>query len=255
MTDTVKRWWLDMTEHQLINHLTVKMKYPQPLVADIVAKVGKAKTERRTSRIRETQVKRQWAKVLDPARTELKTVRVMKRQTQQAEPVDDAKWNALCHYEAVLVGVIARIRHEMYDEDENLLTPNQVIAQRKAAGKNFIPPNNGEHWTDWVLRSERKAVYDSFNQVKQPKRGKAKEPFARVIPRKQYKAQRGALVERLQIDLAQAEQEYELATDPEEQERLNDLIQRMHQANYLIDKLAPNAPLPKSWQDLLEKLQ
>ena len=252
MTDTVKRWWLDMTEHQLINHLTVKLKYPPPLVATIAARVKQARDERRTTRIRETQVKRQWTKVIDPARTELKTVRVMKRQAQQVEPIDEARWNALCHYEAVLVGVIARIRGVMLDEDGNLLTPNQVIAQRKAAGKNFIPPNNGEHWTDWVLRSERGAVVNSFSQVKQPKRGKAKEPFARVIPRKQYKAQRGALVERLQIDLAQAESEYEMTTDPEEQKRLNDLIQRMHQANYLIDKLEPNAPLPATWHGLLK---
>lgn len=252
MTDNVKRWWLDMTEHELFNHLTKKKKYPPPIVASIVARVKVAREARRVERIREAQIKNHWAKVIDPARAELRTVRVIKHQTKSVEPIDEAKWNALCHYETLIGVLIGRLRKAMKDDDGKWRKPSQVVAERKAKGLKAIPPNEGAHWTDWVTPAERAAVMDLFKQVKQSKRGRTKEPFARTIPRKQYLAERAAFIQRLQADLANAEQEYEVTTDPQAQEKLNDLIQQMHHANYLIDKLEPNAPLPATWHGLLK---
>lgn len=253
MANELKKWWLDMSDTDLTNHLTKKLKYPPPLVGSILETVGKAREQRRADKIRATQVKNSWAKIIEPARTELRTVRVMKHQTKSVEPLDEAKWEALCRYETVLALTIQRVRASQTDKDGRLLTPSQAIAGRRTGGKNFIPPNDGEHWTDWVTPTTKLEIKELFKQVKPPSRGKNKEPFARTIPRKQYKAQRFALVKRLNTELENAEQDYEMATDPAERTRLDDLIQRMHKANYILDTMKPGAPLPTTWQGLREE--
>ena len=99
MTEGIKTWWLDMTEAQLTNHLTNKLKYPPPIVAGLVKQVKAHREAKRAAKIRATQVKKLWDVIINAARAELRTVRVLKHQTKSAEPMDEAKWNALCEYD------------------------------------------------------------------------------------------------------------------------------------------------------------
>lgn len=248
MTDTLKSWWLTMSEARLQNHLTNKMKYPPALVGEIMETARTIREDRRKQKIKATVTFNLWDKLLAPARAELTSVRTIKSQIKKSDKPADAKWDALCQYEAVIATTIDKIKKiQKFGE----YTPAQFIAHLKREGKNGIP-NNGEHWTDWVSMRRRQEIVTLFLGLPPPSRGRTMVPFQRRVSKAQYMDAKAALIRRLGEELSNAEQEYELTTDPGEQARLNDLIQKMQHANYLIDNLKPGTPLPATWHGLLK---
>ena len=202
METDLKAWWFTMSPARLQNHLTNKLKYPPPIVAGIVEQVRKARDEKRAQSIKHTMAYKQWAKVLEPARAELTSLRTIKSQMKKSQDMDEAKWDALCQYEAVIATTVERIK-KIQRQGEH--TPAQFAAYLKREGKRSIP-NNGEHWTDWVAYSKRQELSTLFLSLKPPARGRRIEPFKRKVSRTQFKADRAALFARLQTDLANAEQ-------------------------------------------------
>lgn len=244
--DNIKAWWLDMSEARLTNHLTNKLKYPPPIVAGIVDQVRTAQEKRRASKIKATQASKLWRELLAPARAEMQIIRTLKFQTKSVEPINQDRWDALCRYELAVSQTIERLTKVQKTGE---YTPAQFVKHLRSERK-AVPLNEGTHWTDWVRLSDKHEVINLFRQLKQSVRGRKKEPFTRTLPTKQYKAQRMALIERINTALYQAEQEYEMATTEDDRKRLDDLIQQLHRANFLIDRIPKGAALPYAWQDL-----
>lgn len=248
MQDDIKAWWLTMKEAKLVNHLTNKLKYPPPIVSAIMGRVKVMREERRKQNIRASVSYQLWAQLLEPARREVATVRVIKSQLKKSDTVDPIRWDTLCRYETMISVLIERLKKV---QRLGTFTPLRFVEHLKKEGKQ-VPPNNGEHWTDWIKYSERQDMLRMFNSLTPPAHGRLLVPFKRRISKQQYLTQKAALIERLNTELSNAEQEYDLITDPVQRNKLDDLIQSMHRANYLLDKHTPRTPLPPTWQGLKE---
>lgn len=247
MDENLKAWWFKMPEAKLVNHLSVKLKYPPGIVSGIIAQVKAEREAGRRAKIKATQLGKVWDVVLAPAKAELQTVRTMKSQTKRTEPMDNARWNALCHYETVLQTTIQRLQRVKKLGAHN---PAQFVQYLRTKGK-WAPRGAHDHWTDWVKPSDKREVINLFNSLKPSVRGKTKLPFERRIPTQQFKVQRVALFERLNTELENAEQDYAMTNDADEKARLDALIQDMHRAQYLLTKAKNKTALPSTWHGLL----
>ena len=247
MTIKIKTTWQRMNERALVHHLTEKLKFPPPLVATIRATVLSIREQRRVEKIKATQCRVHWAHLVDPLRAELGIIRTLKSQAKRAAELDQAKWDALCRYESVVGATLEKLRAI---EKNGTHTPRQFIAWLKKEGKR-VPPNEGAHWTDWVPIATRQEIIKQFAGLKAAERGKAKTPFARTVSRKLQAQQRNTLHARIDTELANAEQLYEVTADEQEQFKLNDLIFTLHKARSILMNTKGNRQLPDKWQDLL----
>lgn len=247
MHEDIKEWWLTMSRRQLVDHLHDRMQYPAPIVNSIVSRVDDIKEARRAAKIKATQAAKLWGNLIDPARAELGIIRTLKSQLKNVEPFDDRKWDALCQYEVQVVKMCEKLRKV---ERGTAMTPVQFVNHLRKEGKR-VPPNNGEHWVDWVRIEDRAAITHLFNGLRPSARGKTKVPFARQIPRKQHTEHLKALRARLVSEQTNAEQEYDMAADPAQRKELDALIQSMHEAQYILDNLNRNVPLPNTWQGVI----
>jgi len=245
MDETIKSWWLDISEPRLRNLLTEK-KLPSVFVGQIVARVQEMKAERRKARIKATTVANSWDALLETARAERQTVYVRKTQAKKQVPTDQRKWDALCAYETAITNVIEKLDKVRRSSEH---TPKQFVAFLKEEMGRIIP-NEGEHWTDFVKASDRQRITLMFDALPQPPRGKRKTPFERRMTKPQHKAQSFALAAELVNSIASAEREYEVTTDPEAQDKLNRQLDDMYRAQHLLDSNPP-AVLPRTWHGLV----
>jgi len=246
MDDNIKSWWLNASEARVRNSL-VAQKLPPIVVAQTVARVLELKEQRRKERIKSTVTTKSWEHLLDNARAERQTLLVSKSQLKKIEPLDQQRWDALCAYETVITALIDRLR-KVQESSEH--TPKSFIAFLKEETGRVIP-NNGEHWTDFVKASDRQRITLMFDALPPRQRGKRKTPFERRITKAAHKAQRLALIDRLNADIASAEREYKVTKDRDEQRRLDLLMDDMYRAQHVLDKTKPTAPLPATWHGLL----
>ena len=246
MDDIIKKWWLNVSEARLRNELVAK-KLPSAIAGQIVARVQELKAERRKARIKATTVLNSWDAILASARLERQSIHVRKTQTKQQVPIDPRKWDALCAYETVVTGVIEKLTRV---QRASTHTPKQFVAFIKEETGRVIP-NGGVHWADYVKASDRQRIIFMFDALPPPPRGKRKTPFVRRMTRPAYKAQIKSLSDRLVVEIAGAEREYEVTTDPDAQDALDQQIQDMYRAQYLLDN-DPPAMLPLTWHGLLK---
>lgn len=247
MDNTIKKWWLELSEASLRNNLTAR-KLPPVLVGQLVAEVQEMKAQRRKERIKSTVTAKSWKPLLDSARAERQTVFVMKAQLKKQVPTNQCKWDALCAYETVITTVVEKLTRV---QRGSVHTPKSFIAFLKEETGRVIP-NEGTHWSDYVKASDRQRIALLFDALPPPIRGKRKTPFGRHITKAAHKEQRLTLVKRLNGEIASAEREYEVTTDPEAQDKLNRQLDAMHRAQYELDRLPPTAPLPATWHGLLK---
>jgi hypothetical protein len=247
MDDDIKSWWLNASEARVRNSL-VAQKLPPLVVAQTVARVLELKKQRRKERIKSTVTAKSWEAVLESARAERQTLLVSKSQLKKIEPLDQRRWDALCAYEAVIAVVIDRLRKVQRSSEH---TPKSFIAFLKGETGRVIP-NDGAHWIDYVKASDKQRITLMFDALPPPARGKRKQPFERRITKAAHKAQRLALIERLNTDIASAEREYEVTQDPEAHDKLNRQLDDMYRAQHVLDKTKPTAPLPATWHGLLK---
>lgn len=252
MDTEIKPSWLALSEHKLAQQL-LGAHYPPPLVRDIISKVRSIKAEQKAAKTKATVAYQLWDDLLKPARTELATVRVLKTQTQKdmpdgmATPPTQAKYDALCIYETVLVKVIGSLRKVQQTEE---VTPVQFAAMLRKNDKKFGA--HGDHWTHYVKQTDRRRVELAFEKMPHPSRGKKKVPFEYKIAPEVHDRLRRKLHAQIVIAQDHAEQEYEMATDPDEKARLSDLIQRIQEASYRLDIAPRTAPLPATWEGLIK---
>jgi hypothetical protein len=246
MDDDIKSWWLDASEARVRNSL-VAQKLPPVIVAQTVARVLALKEQRRKERIKSTVTAKSWEALLESARTERQTLLVAKSQLKKVEPLDQQRWDVLCAYETVISAVIERLRKVQRSSEH---TPKSFIAFLKEETGRVIP-NDGAHWTDYVKASDKQRITLMFDSLPPRQRGKRKQPFERRISKAAHKAQRLALVERLNGEIDSAEREYLVTRDPEAQHLLNKRMDEMYRAQHLLDKIKPTMPLPATWHGLL----
>jgi hypothetical protein len=245
MDESIKSWWLDISEARL-RKVLVDKKMPPVIAGQLVARVQTLKAERRKARIKATTVLNSWEALLAAARAERQTVYVRKTQTKKLTPNDQLKWDALCAYETAITGVIERLV-KVRDSSEH--TPKQFVAYLKEETGRIIP-NGGEHWTDFVKASDRRQVTLMFDALPQPSRGKRKTPFERRMTKAMHKAQTFALNAELINTIASAEREYEVTTDPEIKDRLDKQLDAMYRAQHVLDSNPPSV-LPRTWHGLV----
>jgi hypothetical protein len=247
---TLKPYWLTMSQSRLHSHLR-GLKYPEPLIRGALKALHDAKSTQRAKRIKQTVVYKLWDYLLSPARTELGVVRTMKSQltSKSHELMDEApaKFKALCAYDDVLTETIATLRAV---QKKDKLTPHQFAEQLRKRSQ-LVIPNRGEHWTDYVDALDKRRVEIMFENLPDPRRGKKKVPFERRISVEENDLKRIELTKRLVAEQEAAEQEYSMATSTLEKDRLKDLLDRMQEAQYRLDLLSNNAPIPATWHGLL----
>jgi hypothetical protein len=246
MDESIKSWWLDISEARLRTVLTAK-KMPPVIAGQLVARVQTLKSERRKARIKATTVVNSWEALLAAARAERQTVHVRKTQTKKLTPNDQHKWEALCAYETAITTVIERLV-KVRDSSEH--TPKQFVAYLKEETGRIIP-NGGEHWTDFVKASDKQRITLMFDALPQPSRGKRKTPFERRMTKAMHKAQKFAMNTELINTIASAEREYEVTTDPEAMAKLDRQLDDMYRAQHVLDSNPP-AVLPRTWHGLIK---
>lgn len=251
MDEAVKKWWLTMSEARLREHLSYKMKYPPLIVADLVEAVNRIKSENRKKKIKQSVGRNLWDDFLQAPRYELGVVRVLKSQLKKADGVDTAKWRALCEYEASISQTIERIKGKARMLGATPIT----LPQRMHKEGHSLPRRKGEHWTDYVKQSEIQRITEMFTRLPPAVRGKSKTPYAKTLPPAVYKHKRFALTEQIVQEIESTELELVVLGnngDPDEIERLEGLLARLHEAQYLLDTHKKNTPLPNTWHGLVQ---
>lgn len=252
MKQDIKPAWLDMSLRSLASQLSDE-RYPTPIIKGIIAKVKVLKSERRAERIKATVLYKMWDEVLQPARTELATVRTMKSQLKSATNMDfmdadaQARADALWAYDAVIAGVIEELR-EFQRRDQ--LTPEKAAKRLHKAGV-MRPEHTGSHWTHYVSAEDTHRIKVLFDRMPHPRRGKKKEPFPYRISPAAHARQRAMIVGSLAKAQANAEQEYDMATNSFDRERLEKVLADIHEAQYKLDAIPDTLPVPSTWQKLL----
>ena len=249
MSDLLKPYWCTMSASRLISHLR-HMSYPEPHIRTVLEAHREYKAARRAQKIKNTMTHQLWALILQAARTELGVVRTMKSQLRRdlyPSAAVEAKLGALGAYEGVLVGVIAKLR-AVQEVDE--MTPAQFVAHLHREGKRQIP-NGGTHWTDYVKPADRRRIEAMFDSLPHTGRGKKKVPFERRISTEEHDKLRVKLLHTLSNDLAKAEQELSMVGNSFDRDDLQAKISRMQEAQFILDGLPNNAPLPQTWYGLL----
>ena len=247
MNEDVKSWWLNVSDARLFKHLT-KQKMNEHLVSRVVARVRGLKDQRKRERIKATASAKTWEALLEGARAERQTVFTLKAQLKKKVPLDQRKWDALFAYEAVVTGVVERLRKL---QRAGTHTPKSFVPFIKEETGRVIP-NEGEHWSDYVKVSDRQRITALFDTLPPPARGKRKVPFERRMTRAAHKVRRFALVERLTGEIASAEREYEVTQDPDTQDKLNRQLDAMYRAQYVLDNMPATATLPATWHGLIK---
>lgn len=247
MQNDIKPAWLDMSLRALASHLADE-RYPTPIIKGIISKVKVLKSERRAERIKATVLYKLWDEVLQPARTELAVVRTMKSQLKSNPSVNtQARADALWAYDAVISGVIDELREFQRREQ---LTPDKAAQRLRKAGV-MRPDHTGTHWTHYVSAEDTQRIKVLFDRMPPPRRGKKKEPFPYRISPTAHARQRAVLVGSLARAQTNAEQEYSMATNSFDRDRLERVLADINEAQYKLDAIPDTMPVPSSWQKLL----
>lgn len=241
----LKPYWALMSTAKLIAHLK-RGRYPNEFIRNAVNELSDVKESMRKSRIKNTVTSRLWHFLLSPARTELAIVRTMKSSSiRQNQP--EQKYAALSAYEDVIMRVIAKLRKaQRLDE----ITPAKLAAQLESKGIHI--PNGGTHWSDFVSATDRQRIVNIFDALPSPRAGKRKEPFERKVDPEEHNAQRMTLIDVINRGIDAAERELEIAQNSFDREDLERRIEDFYKAQFVLDGLKLNAPLPQTWRGLLK---
>jgi hypothetical protein len=256
MQDTIKPQWLKLSAERLFNHLMFK-GYPPAMIHSIQSHIANVKAAQRAQKIKRTVGDTLWYAVLRPARAERGNVKTMKAQTRRelnTEGLSDeqrdalrTKLTALEVYDGVVTKTIERLHKA---QKAGTHTPQQFAKALVDAGK--LPVGvDGTHWTDYVSDKDRELAEKKYQLVADPKRGRRKELFARTTTLEEHAKQRDALWERMETDLAMAQQELDLLTDTDEMNKVQARIMQIEQAKFALCEIPRNAHLPNTWRGLI----
>lgn len=242
----IKPYWLTLHPNRLHTHLRTKLHMDDAMAGQVLTRVMEERAKVKSRKAKHTAAQRLWDEVLASARNELIVVRVLKAQTKAANPLNKAKWDALCAYEDVIVLWITRLKQVRRIGEQ---TPKQFADTLRDAGKPVA--NDGTHWTDYVPQRTRQPIIDAFNSLPPPPRGRGKTPFQRTVTPNIRAAQHSALAKEIASTLDTAMREREVTQDPDARARLDVHIMRLHEAQYRLDEYPKKQALPSHWSGLL----
>lgn len=244
----IRKTWYKMSAKALHKHLTDTLKWPLDLAANISKQVWEEKQAARKAKVKEGHVYNAWQVLLASARAELSSVRVLKSQIKSVGVENPKKWTALCEYENCITSTIEKLK-KVQDAGEH--TPMQFAEfLRTTVGRPI--PNDGTFWVDYIKPADRRRIETLFDGLPPPMRGKKKVPFERRIPTALHRVQRDALFKQLEKAEAGVHMELDMQPDSFITGELEDKLQKIYRAKYVLDQKPRNAPLPTKWQSLLD---
>ena len=140
------------------------------------------------------------------------------------------------------------------------------IAKRATSKRPMGVPNNGTHWTDWVLESEKQTIRAMFDAIPKGGRHRGKTPYERTIPklfrvneygdklsvfettRMRLRKQTEGLLKKAERELAVREGMGGFVAQDTEYGELTHKVKQLRQAVHLIDTASDDTPLPTSWR-------
>lgn len=247
--------WLTLHPNRLHNLLMQKHYMDSADAARTVQRVLDLRKDVKSRRAKRTTVQILWDEVLTPCRNERMVVRTMKSQAKaaarkqgtEAELNQTLRWRALCAYEDEIVRWTERLKHIRKLGEHS---PKQFAQTLRTAGKHVS--GDGTHWTDYVPPRAKVPIIEMFAGLPPAKRGRGKIPFQRTAPPNLREEQRLRLAKSIADDLSKAEHDRAEATHIYERERLDDLLNQLNKAQYLLDHYPKKKAYPASWQRLLE---
>lgn len=261
------RHYMALTASQLEDALTLR-KLTDAQRKEIKRVVAEQKAHAKSTNAKRRVCDELWSELLAPARRERKVVGVL---------LNTAKRKAF--YEDVETGPsaprIKALEAYAYSIDkfldvakrlaETLESPYR-IAKRPTSKRPMGVPNNGTHWTDWILESEKQEIRAMFDAMPKGGRQRSKVPYERTIPklfrvneygeklsvfettRMRLKKQTEGLLKRAQQELDVREDMGGFVAQDSDYEALTLRVKQLRQAVHLIDTATDDTPLPTSWR-------
>jgi hypothetical protein len=261
------RHYMALTAAQLEDALTLR-KLTDAQRKEIKRVVAEQKANAKSYNAKRRVCDELWSELLAPARRERKVVGVLLNTAKRKAFYEDVETGpsaprikALQAYADSIdkfLGVAKRLA-------ETLESPYR-IAKRPTSKRPMGVPNNGTHWTDWVLESEKKEIRAMFAAIPKGVRHRGKTPYERTIPKlfrvneygeklSVFETTRMRLRKQTEGFLKQAEREQALldnmgglAAQDTEYEALKHKVKQLRQAVHLIDTASDDTPLPTSWR-------
>lgn len=253
MKSDIRPSWFKMGVRKLETLLRDQGYSPQ-MIDSILSRVQYEKSKARAEKIKGTISHRLWDEVLEPARLEVASVRSILTQTKTAQrknPADESlqvKIDVLTRYANTIAATVEKLRKVQKAAD---LTPVQFSNELKKAGK--MPTHvDGTHWVDYVRAADRQAIEVAFGRFGPAKRGRTKTPFERRITTEAHFKAKAAMVKRINTELEAVEQMLVVEKNSFEIDNLNKRFNDLHLAQFNLDNLPRNAPIPTSWHGLLK---
>ena len=261
------RHYMAMSTEQLEDVLTLR-KLTDAQREEIKRVVAEQKAHAKSHNAKRRVCDELWGELLAPARRERKVVGVLLNTAKRKAFFEDVETgpsapriNALETYADSIdkfLGVAKRLQ-------ETLDSPYR-IAKRATSKRPMGVPNNGTHWTDWVLESEKQTIRAMFDAIPKGGRHRGKTPYERTIPklfrvneygdklsvfettRMRLRKQTEGLLKKAERELAVREGMGGFVAQDTEHGELTHKVKQLRQAVHLIDTASDDTPLPTSWR-------
>lgn len=262
------RHYMAMTTAQLEDVLTLR-KLTNAQREEIKSVVAEQKAHAKSYNAKRRVCDELWSELLAPARRERKVVGVLLNTAKRKAFFEDVETGpsaprikALEAYASSIDKFLDKAKRTMQD---SLESPYR-IAKRPTSKRPMGMPNNGTHWTDWVLESEKQTIRAMFDAIPKGGRHRGKTPYERTIPklfrvnehgdklsvfettRMRLRKQTEGLLKKAEHELAVREDMGGFVAQDTEHEALKHKAKQLRQAVHLIDTASDDTPLPTSWR-------
>ena len=261
------RHYMAMSTEQLEDVLTLR-KLTNAQREEIKRVVAEQKAHAKSYNAKRRVCDELWGELLAPARRERKVVGVLLNTAKRRAFFEEVgtgpsapRIKALETYADSIdkfLGVAKRLQ-------ETAESPYR-IAKRPTSKRPMGVPNNGTHWTDWVLESEKAPIRAMFDAIPKGGRHRGKTPYERTIPklfrvnehgdklsvfettRMRLRKQTEGLLKKAERELAVREGWGGFVAQDTEYGELTHKVKQLRQAVHLIDTASDDTPLPTSWR-------
>jgi len=230
--------YIKLKPNDLHDHLTHKLKLHPQRIAEIKSEVAEIKESKRTARIKDAVLRREWKNLLYPLRVERDNAKVGLRYKS-----DSARVEAFTAYIAVMDKVLERLSVPATRPTQTPREYAKLISEQK---KGSPITNEGRHWTDWVPPHIKYAISKAFAELPRKQSARPKVPFQRVVPPAQHIRQKETLLKRTLSDLAIIERMWNI--NPTEENA--DLYLRVTKALKAIESASPTDLMPATWRGM-----
>jgi len=261
------RHYMAMSTAQLEDVLTLR-KLTDAQREEIKRVVAEQKANAKSYNAKRRVCDELWSELLAPARRERKVAGVLLNTAKRRAFYEDVETGpstprikALQAYADSIdkfLGVAKRLQ-------ETAESPYR-IAKRPTSKRPMGVPNNGTHWTDWVLESEKQEIRAMFDAIPKGGRQRSKVPYERTIPklfrvneygeklsvfettRMRLRKQTEGLLKKAEHEQAVREDMGGFVAQDTEYEAIKHKAKQLRQAVRLIDTATDDTPLPTSWR-------